>query len=142
MNRVILIKYGELTTKKDNRKMFVNVLHKNIVNKLRGIDVFIYKDLSRMFIEFDEKDLDDILNRINKIFGIYAYTVAYKVYSSKEAIEEALIDILPTINFKTFKVETKRSDKSFPISSIDFSRLMGGVILKNKNDIKVDVHNP
>ena len=44
MNRVILIKYGELTTKKDNRKMFVNVLHKNIVNKLRGIDVFIYKD--------------------------------------------------------------------------------------------------
>ena len=142
MNRVILIKYGELTTKKDNRKMFVNVLHKNIVNKLRGIDVFIYKDLSRMYIEFDEKDLDVILHKMNKIFGIYAYTIAYKVYSSKEAIEEAIIDILPTVNFKTFKVETKRSDKSFLIQSIDFSRLMGGVILKNKNDIKVDVHKP
>ena len=83
MNRVILIKYGELTTKGDNKKMFVNVLHKNIVNKLRGIDVFIYKDLSRMFIEFDEKDLDDILNRINKIFDIYAYIVDNKIYSSK-----------------------------------------------------------
>ena len=99
MNRVILIKYGELTTKKDNRKMFVNVLHKNIVNKLKGIDVFIYKDLSRMYIEFDEKDLDIILSKINKIFGIYAYTVAYKVYSSKEAIEKAILDILPTTNF-------------------------------------------
>ena len=142
MNRVILIKYGELTTKKDNRKMFVNVLHKNIVNKLRGLDVFIYKDLSRMYIEFDEKDLDVILNKINKIFGIYAYTVAYKVYSSREAIEEALLDILPETNFKTFKVETKRSDKSFPIQSTEFSRMMGGVILKNKKDIKVDVHNP
>ena len=142
MNRVILIKYGELTTKKDNRKMFVNVLHKNIVNKLRGIDVFIYKDLSRMYIEFDEKDLDVILHKMNKIFGIYAYTIAYKVYSSKEAIEEAIIDILPTTSFNTFKVETKRSDKSFPIQSIDFSKMMGGVILKNKNNIKVDVHNP
>ncbi len=142
MNRVILIKYGELTTKKDNRKMFVNVLHKNIVNKLRGIDVFIYKDLSRMYIEFDEKDLDVILNKINKIFGIYAYTVAYKVYSSREAIEEAILDILPETNFKTFKVETKRSDKSFPIQSTEFSKLMGGVILKNKDNIKVDVHNP
>ena len=142
MNRVILIKYGELTTKKDNRKMFVNILHKNIVNKLQGIDVFIYKDLSRMYIEFDEKDLDIILNKMNKIFGIYAYTLAYKVYSSMESIEKALLDILPTIDFNTFKVETKRSDKSFPIPSTQFSKIMGGVILKNKKDIKVDVHNP
>ena len=142
MNRVILIKYGELTTKKDNRKMFVNVLHKNIVNKLQGIDVVIYKDLSRMYIEFNDKDLELILSKINKIFGIYAYTVAYKVYSSKEAVEEAILKILPEIDFNTFKVETKRSDKSFPIESIEFSRMIGGLILKNKEDIKVDVHNP
>ena len=142
MNRVILIKYGELTTKKDNRKMFVNVLHKNIVNKLKGIDVVIYKDLSRMYIEFSDKDLDVILSKINKIFGIHAYTVAYKVYSSKEAIEEAILSILPETSFNTFKVDTKRSDKSFPIESIDFSRIIGGLILKNKDNIKVDVHNP
>ncbi len=142
MNRVILIKYGELTTKKDNRKMFVNVLHRNIVNKLRGIDVFIYKDLSRMYIEFDEKDLNTILDKMNKIFGIHSYSVAYKVFSSKEAIEEAILDILPETNFNTFKVETKRSDKRFPIQSTEFSALMGGVILKNKDNIKVDVHHP
>ena len=142
MNRVILIKYGELTTKGDNKKMFVNVLHKNIIKKLDGLDVFIYKDLSRMYIEFNEKDLDLILSKINKIFGIYAYTVAYKIDSSEESITNALLDILPEINFKTFKVETKRSDKTFPINSVEFSRKMGAVILKNKGNIKVDVHNP
>ena len=142
MNRVILIKYGELTTKGDNKKMFVNVLHKNIIKKLDGLDVFIYKDLSRMYIEFNEKDLDLILSKINKIFGIYAYTVAYKIDSNEESITKALLDILPETSFNTFKVETKRSDKTFPINSVDFSRKMGAVILKNKNNIKVDVHNP
>ena len=142
MNRVILIKYGELTTKKDNRKMFVNVLHKNIVNKLKGMEVLIYKDLSRMYIEFNDKDLDLILEKINKIFGIYAYTVAYKVESSEESIKKAIMNILPTMTFNTFKVETKRSDKSFPIESPQFSKMIGGLILKNKNNIKVDVHEP
>ena len=142
MNRVILIKYGELTTKGDNKKMFVNVLHKNIIKKLDGLDVFIYKDLSRMYIEFNEKDLDLILSKINKIFGIYAYTVAYKIDSSEESITKAILNILKDISFNTFKVETKRSDKSFPINSVDFSRKIGAVILKNKDNIKVDVHNP
>ena len=142
MNRVILIKYGELTTKKDNRQLFVNALYKSIVHKLKGLDYYIYKDLSRMYIEFDEKDLNIILSIINKIFGIYAYTVAYKVESNEEEIKKAILDILPETNFKTFKVETKRSDKSFPITSVEFSKMIGALILKNKNDIAVDVHNP
>ena len=142
MNRVILIKYGELTTKGDNRKMFVNVLHKNIANKLKGLNVIIYKDLSRMYIEFDEKDLNLILDKINKIFGIYAYTIAYKIESTEEEINKAIMNILPTINFKTFKVETKRSDKSFPIQSPEFNKRIGSIILKNKDNINVDVHNP
>ena len=142
MNRVILIKYGELTTKGDNRKMFVNILHKNIEAKLRGLDVFIYRDLSRMYIEFNDKDLDLILSKINKIFGIYAYTVAYKIDSNIDIIEKSIIEILNNISFNTFKVETKRSDKNFSISSVDMNKRIGGVILKNKDNIKVDVHNP
>ena len=62
MNRVILIKYGELTTKKGNRKFFINTLYKNINDKLKGYDVKISKDISRMYIEFMDKDLDKILN--------------------------------------------------------------------------------
>ena len=79
MNRVILIKYGELTTKKGNRKFFINTLYKNILLKLQGYNVKIHKDISRMYIEFEDKDLDNILDRINSIFGIHQYLVAYKV---------------------------------------------------------------
>ena len=71
MEKLILIKYGELTTKKDNRKMFVKALYDNISKKLYGMDFFISRDLSRMYIEFHEKDLDKILAIINKIFGKY-----------------------------------------------------------------------
>lgn len=142
MNRVILIKYGELTTKKGNRKFFINTLYQNIKDKLKNYNVKIHKDISRMYIEFNDIDLDKILKRVNSIFGIHEYLVAYKVDSNEETIKNAVIDIVKNSNFNTFKVETKRSDKQFPISSLDFSRMIGGLILKSLKNKKVDVHNP
>ena len=142
MDRVILIKYGELTTKKGNRKFFVTTLYKNIKDKLRGYDVKISKDISRMYIEFNDKDLDIILKRINSIFGIHEYVVAYKVETEIDKIEKSIIDIVSKMNFNTFKVETKRSYKNFPVLSVDFSKQIGGVVLKNKDNVTVDVHNP
>ena len=142
MDRVILIKYGELTTKKDNRKLFINTLYNNINNKLRGLSYYIEKDLSRMYIEFKEEDLEEILKKINQVFGIHSYTVAYKVESDLSKIEENILNILNKINFNTFKVETKRSDKTFPMESLEISKRIGGLILKNKKNIKVDVHHP
>ena len=142
MDRVILIKYGELTTKKGNRNFFVNLLYKSIQNKLSNYNVSIFKDLSRMYIEFNEKDLDEILKRVNNIFGIHEYLVAYKINTNENEIKEKTLEIVKNESFKTFKVETKRSYKEFPIHSQDFSRMIGGIILKNINDIKVDVHNP
>ena len=79
MNRVVLIKYGELTTKKGNRKFFINTLFNNIKKKLDGIEVNISKDISRMYIEFNDKDLDKVLEKLNLVFGIHTYQVAYKV---------------------------------------------------------------
>ena len=142
MNRVIMIKYGELTTKKGNRGFFVNNLYKAINDKLSKYDVVISKDLSRMYIEFNEKDLDLILSRINNIFGIHEYLVAYKVSSDVEEIKSNTLKIVRNEKFDTFKVEVKRSDKSFPIESPAFCNVIGGVLLKNIKDIKVDVHNP
>ena len=142
MNRVIMIKYGELTTKKSNRKLFVNALYNNLKNKLNNYEVSFTKDLSRMYIEFNERDLNDILAQINCVFGIHAYDVAYKVKSDISEIEKMVLEILKNLNFKTFKVNTKRSDKSFSIQSTEFSKKIGGLILKNKENIKVDVHNP
>ena len=142
MERVILIKYGELTTKKGNRNFFVNLLYKSIQNKLKNYNVRIFKDLSRMYIEFDEKDLSEILKRVNNIFGIHEYLVAYKIETSEEVIKEKVLEVVKEETFKTFKVETKRSYKDFPIQSIDFSKMLGGLILKNIKNISVDVHNP
>ena len=142
MNRVIMIKYGELTTKKGNRKFFINTLYSNIKNKLKGLNVHIHKDISRMYIEFSDSELDLVLSRINNIFGIHEYVVAYKVDTDLEGIKENVLNVMKNIKFSTFKVETKRSDKSFPVPSLDFSRQLGGLILKNIDGVKVDVHNP
>ncbi len=142
MNRVILIKYGELTTKKGNRKFFVNTLYKNIKDKLKNYNVKIHKDISRMYIEFNDEDLDIILNRINSIFGIHEYLVAYKVETDSEMIKKTVLEIMSKEKFNSFKVETKRSDKSFEVKSLDFSKNVGALILKTFENKHVDVHNP
>ena len=141
MNRVVLIKYGELTTKKGNRKFFINTLYNNIKKKLDGLDVSISRDISRMYIEFNDKDLDTVLEKLNLVFGIHTYQVAYKIDSDVELIKETARIIMHDKK-GTFKVETKRSDKNFPILSTDFSKQVGGVILKDNKDLSVDVHNP
>ena len=142
MNRVIMIKYGELTTKKGNRNFFISTLYKNLKNKLKNYNVLIHREISRMYIEFEDNNLDDILKIINKIFGIHEYVVAYKVNTNIDDIKNTVIEVVKNKSFKTFKVETKRSSKDFPIHSLDFSKQIGGLILKNINNITVDVHNP
>lgn len=142
MNRVILIKYGELSTKKGNRNFFIKTLYENVKNKLKNYDVNISKDRARMYIEFLDSDLEDIKKVIDRVFGIHMYHIAYIVDTNIETIKSSVLDIVKNANFKTFKVETKRSDKNFPIHSQEFNHTLGGVILKNIDDIKVDVHNP
>ena len=142
MNRIILIKYGELTTKKGNRNFFINTLFNNIKNKLKNMNVKVTKDRSRMYIEFEDINLDKILKKINEVFGIHNYQVAYKIPSNEETIKEHVLEVMQKENFKTFKIETKRSDKKFPIPSMEFNNVLGGIILKNIPNIKVDVHNP
>ena len=142
MNRVILIKYGELSTKKGNRNFFIKVLYDNIKNKLKSYDVKISKDRARMYIEFLDSDLDNIKKIIDKVFGIHMYHIAHIVDTNIDVIKDGVLEILREQKFNTFKIETKRSDKSFEINSQEMNRVLGGVILKNINNIKVDVHNP
>ncbi len=142
MKRVILIKYGELTTKKGNRNFFINTLYKNIKNKLKKLDVIISKDRSRMYIEFHDSDLDEIKNKLDCIFGIHMYHIAYIVDTNIDSIKNLLIELVQKLEFSTFKVETKRSDKSFSIHSQEMNRILGGVVLKNKDNVTVDVHHP
>ena len=142
MKRVILIKYGELSTKKGNRNFFINTLYRMINEKLKNFDVKIFKDRSRMYIEFHDEDLDKIKEKLDSVFGIHMYHIAYIVDTNVEAIKELLISLVGNMDFKTFKVEVKRSDKSFSMHSQEMNRFLGGVVLKNKDNISVDVHNP
>ncbi len=142
MNRVILIKYGELTTKKGNRNFFVKTLYNNVVNKLEGFNINIFKDSSRMYIEFNDDELEDVLNNIKDIFGIHLFHVAYKIDLDLDNIKNTLKEIALLENFKTFKIQTKRSNKNYPLDSMELNREFGGTILKNISDISVDVHNP
>ncbi len=141
MNRVVLIKYGELTTKKGNRKFFINTLYQNLKKKLNNLDVKISRDISRMYIEFSDNDLELVLKKLNQVFGIHTYQVAYKIETDSEAIKNLAVTIMEN-KTGTFKVETKRANKNFPIQSIEFSRQLGGLILKNNDKLTVDVHNP
>ena len=141
MEKVVLIKYGELTTKKGNRKFFINTLYQNLQKKLNNLHVKISRDISRMYIEFEENELDVVLEKMNQVFGIHTYQVASKIPTNIEEIEKNIIELMKD-KTGTFKVDTKRSDKKFPVQSTEFSRQMGGVILKNNSSLSVDVHNP
>jgi len=139
MKKLLLIKYGELTTKKGNRNTFIKLLVRNINAILNGIDYRIQYDRVRMYIESD--DIDIIISKLQKVFGIHSIVECYKVNNNMEDIQSSLVEVLKNVSFKTFKVETKRADKDFPTPSMECSRIFGGVGLKNF-DCKVDVHNP
>lgn len=134
MEKLILIKYGELTTKKGNRNQFINRLSENI-----KVDGKIIKKRDRMYII--PNNFDETINKLKKVFGLQGIVVAYKVNTNTDDIKSGVLEILKNENFKTFKVETKRANKNFEIKSMDFNNVIGGFVLKNF-DSKVDVHNP
>lgn len=141
MKKLIIIKYGELTTKHDNINFFIKTLKNNIESSLSGIDNKITYDVGRMFIETDE--YDEVVKKLTNTFGIHEINIAYEIDDrSLDNISKVLIELLSDKEFNTFKVVTKRSDKSYPIKSMDISRTLGGVVLKNKKTVKVDVNNP
>lgn len=142
MEKILLIKYGELTTKGDNRNLFINKIYDNMKLLLSNYDVKITKNRVRMFVSVKDEEIDEVIDIIKNIFGIHSIVLAYKVNTNIETIKESVLNIAKEVEFKTFKVETDRADKSFPIKSTDFSRDIGGLILKNIPNKKVDVHNP
>ena len=141
MDKMILIKYGELTTKKANRNLFISHLYKDIKDKLKDYNINIIKDNSRMYIETND-DIESITNILTKVFGIHSIVIAYKVNTNTDIIKEKVLEVVRNINFKTFKVDTKRSYKEFPYTSMEFNNVIGGLILKSIPNISVDVHNP
>ena len=141
MEKLILIKYGELTTKKENRKMFIKKLVQNIKNLLKKYDISIDYDRVRMYVSVKDNNIDEVAEKLSKIFGIHSIVICHKVDNNIDNIKSKILEIVSKEKFNTFKVDTKRADKDFEIHSMDFNNVIGGLVLKNFN-CKVDVHNP
>lgn len=142
MEKIIIIKYGELTTKKDNIGLFLSTLKKNVENCLKNDSCKITFDKGRMFIVPLEHNEETILKKVQKIFGIHEINIGYKIENDYEVLKEKLLLLVQNKDFSTFKIETKRSNKKFFKNSIEISKEMGAVLLTNLENKKVDVHHP
>ncbi len=148
MYNLIAVSMGEVALKGKNRGYFEKKLTDRIKRNVKEFEnVSIYKDQGKIFIEpSNSEDFDRIIEKVRKIFGIVLLSPCIKVEKNVESIEKKIIELFSYLvknkGIKTFKVQTNRTDKEFEIKSLDFNRRLGGVILSNFNDIKVDVHNP
>ena len=143
MKRIIIIKYGELTTKKDNINFFLSTLKDNIKVALAGLNANITYDKGRMFISSKEENFDLIVDKLKKVFGIHEIIIGYELEdNSLDNIANYTLELLKGKEFTSFKVETHRSDKTYEPNSMEVSRILGGKILKNIDGVHVDVHHP
>ncbi|MBP1924832.1 thiamine biosynthesis protein ThiI [Sedimentibacter acidaminivorans] len=148
MYNLLAVSFGEIFLKGKNRNTFEKKVIEQIRSSLRGFsDIVVYKDQGKVFIETkNEYDMDEIINKVKKIFGIVLISPSIKVEKDVEIIKNKTKELIKYLcskqNIKTFKVETHRSDKTFPIKSMDFSAIMGEEILNEFENLRVDVHNP
>lgn len=147
MKEIILIKNGELALKGLNRCNFEDILIKNMKRRLRELGEFtIRKAQSTIYFEPQSEDFDfeEALERVSRIFGIAAFSRACVCEKSiEDIVSKSVVYLKDSLeNAKTFKVEAKRADKRFPLTSPEICRELGGVLLKNFPHLKVDVHNP
>lgn len=147
MKEIILIKDGELSLKGLNRRSFEDKMVATIRRRLKNLGkVTVERAQSTIYIkpQDDEFDFEEALCRMGKIFGIAAFSRACVCEKNIDDIlskaPEYLADILGKI--KTFKVEAKRADKTFPLKSPEICREVGGALLRAFPHLRVDVHNP
>lgn len=138
----IVIRYGELSTKGKNRKEFTRALANNIRRRLKDYTNLTFNTLhDGMFIKLNGEDYNAIKKDLKDIFGYSYFSGAIRVNKDIEEVKKVTLDLVNLTTYKTFKVATKRHDKSFPMRSDDINRAIAGNILHNTN-LTVDVHNP
>ena len=141
MKKAIIIRYAELYLKKKNRGYFETIFENNMKKALEGLTFQLHKNSGRYIIDgFDEYDIDEIVERLKKVFGLHTLSVAYVTDTDLDSILEAALLVCPENG--TFKVDSHRGDKRYPMTSVELSRTIGGKILSVRHHLKVDVHNP
>ncbi len=142
MKKVLLLKFGELFLKGKNRHDFIKLLKQNIIKKLGGFKFKLVETQGRLVIlDFDEADEEILLERLQTVFGLIAVMSAAEIDTTLENI----VDFVTSLDFSgisTFKVEAKRADKTFELTSMGLERLLGEKILQKNPELKVDLYHP
>lgn len=150
MEKVLLLRYGEIHLKGKNRGFFDNQLIKNILQTANKIDenAKIKKVGGRYLLcNFSEENLLALSTEVSKVFGLVSLSIATSVSSSQEKIETCLEKLLEEDEFglenaQTFKVDVKRADKRFPVQSMEYERQLGGIVLNKFPHLKVNLTTP
>lgn len=141
----ILVRYGELTLKGANRKKFVNCLKDNVNKALKSINgTHVMGKRDRMYIDLEEEtDCNEVIQRLTQIYGIKSVSPVLKTGKTVDEINQLCIKL--ALNFNTnasFKIDVKRSDKTFPLDTYELQRIVGGAVIENVPGLTVNVKQP
>lgn len=142
---IILVRYGEMTLKKKNYKQFLQKVNDNIKKKCVDIEGLKFFNTDyRFYIYLNGNDYNEVIQRLNTVVGLYSYSLCVSVDPNYDAIVSKAIELIKEeMNGETtFKVETNRSNKEFPATSIQISQEIAKRILPKVEGLKVNVHNP
>ncbi|MCH3976165.1 MAG: tRNA 4-thiouridine(8) synthase ThiI [Bacilli bacterium] len=138
----LMIHYGELSTKGRNRDQFIRRLEHNIRHALKDFSISkITSSHDHIYIDFVKEEGDKIIKRLQDVSGIHAISPVIKIASDLDSIKKMALEVALDSQASTFKVQTKRLDKAYPIHSDNINRSVGGFILENSS-LTVDVHSP
>ena len=141
MDRVILIRYGEIHLKGKNKRFFENKLISNIKRKLSGLEYeFTYKRSRYVVSAYRPETENEIIKRLKQVFGIHSISVAEKTESTLDAISDAVVALAKPSG--KFRITVNRADKTFPMTSIELATELGGRVLDKYPDLTVDLFDP
>lgn len=142
MEKVIIIRYSEIFLKGKNRGFFERAFETNLRRALEGVEMEFVKQSGRYLVQkFAEEDTEEIIEKLQKVFGLHTLSLAYETSSDMDSIFEAAKLLCRAEG--TFKVESHRGDKKYPLTSVEISKTLGGMLLGyGKGSLKVDVHEP
>ncbi|WP_346879958.1 tRNA uracil 4-sulfurtransferase ThiI [Clostridium sp. UBA3061] len=141
MRKLLLIKYAsEIFLKGLNRRIFEKKLMKNIDSVLKGCSYEFISDQGRWFLY--SEDLEEVMSKVKRVFGVSEVCLVTEVEPTMEAISAQAVVEAGDFGETTFKVESNRANKAFPLNSMEMSREIGAVVLNAVEGLRVDVHKP
>jgi len=140
----ILVRYGDLTLKGKNKRKFVKHAVALIKEKVNNPFVSYEKNHDRLYIKLNGEDHQAIIEGLNKVSGLLGYSLVTKTEKDIDIIAEKSLELVKEKGTfpRSFKVETKRADKTYPLESLEISKQVAGYVLKNTDHLSVDVKNP